>query len=437
MARQSVAADRHRRSDLSLITRTKLALGAWWGKLRNSVVSAYRIAHTIPVVKYPFILLDGLTVLGWGALLVGTASLLLGMYFRWSEVLAAGAVAVVATLTALLWTIGRSGHNVELTLSRSRVTVGEQALGELVVSNPTKRALPSTRVELTVGAATAEFTAQRLNAEESFVEPFGINTQRRGLITVGPATTVRSDALSLVRRTHTWSHTEDLYIHPYTVPISTTATGLIRDIEGMTTQHLSSSDVSFHALRDYVPGDDRRSVHWKTTARTGKMMVRQFEETRRSHMLIVLDVDEDAWASEEEFEMGVSAAASLIRATMGESKEASIISQSGQLKTPTMVHALDSLSVVNTVTAAEHLPELTHKAGLDVPQASVAIVITGSLTSGKQIHTALSKLPLNLVIAALRIDKSQEMELRSIGGFNVATLPSLDDLSIALWKALG
>ena len=33
--------------------------------------------------------------------------------------------------------------------------------------------------------------------------------------------------------------------------------GFIRDIEGATTQDLSSADVSFHALREYVPGDDR------------------------------------------------------------------------------------------------------------------------------------------------------------------------------------
>ena len=88
-----------------------------------------------------------------------------------------------------------------------------------------------------------------------------------------------------------------------------------------TTQDLSSSDVSFHALRDYVAGDDRRNIHWKTTARTGRLMVRQFEETRRAHLLIVLDLDHEAWGSDEEFEDGVSAAASLARATMSESKK--------------------------------------------------------------------------------------------------------------------
>jgi len=59
------------------------------------------------------------------------------------------------------------------------------------------------------------------------------------------------------------------------------------------------------------PGDAGRAIHWRSTARVGKLMVRQFEETRRSHLLIVLDLDTDAWASDEEFEIGVSAAASM------------------------------------------------------------------------------------------------------------------------------
>ena len=35
------------------------------------------------------------------------------------------------------------------------------------------------------------------------------------------------------------------------------------DVEGVASEKLTSSDVSFHALRDYEPGDDRRAVHWR------------------------------------------------------------------------------------------------------------------------------------------------------------------------------
>ncbi len=122
-----------------------------------------------------------------------------------------------------------------------------------------------------------------------------------------------------------------------------------------------------------------------------------------------------------EFEDGVSAAASLARATMSEAKEVSIVTQMGKLKTPTIMHALDALALdalssVETVFAAERLPELTHKAGKEVPGASVAVVITGAKAAPSDMHAALVHLPLNMLVAAVRFDVSQPLDLRTIAG---------------------
>lgn len=45
----------------------------------------------------------------------------------------------------------------------------------------------------------------------------------------------------------------------------------------------------FETLRDWVPGDDVRSIDWKATARRGKTMARQYEDERRQQVLIVID----------------------------------------------------------------------------------------------------------------------------------------------------
>ena len=45
----------------------------------------------------------------------------------------------------------------------------------------------------------------------------------------------------------------------------------------------------FETLREWVPGDDTRSIDWKATARRGKTMARQYEDERRQQVLIVLD----------------------------------------------------------------------------------------------------------------------------------------------------
>lgn len=436
MARRSIASTRHRRANLGPLTRIRLLLSQWWDIISQFLHRIRDIARHFPVSGFVLSLFEGVTPLGWGVLMVGIVATVMGLSNAWMEVAGIGITFTVLVLLAVLWSIGRSGYSISLRLERSRVSVGERALGELDVTNPTARSLPATRIELQVGKGAASFATQRLAAGTSHSEPFAIATARRGVVQVGPASSVRGDALGLVRRTQTWSESTDLYIHPRTTNVSASAIGFIRDVEGSTTQDLSSADVSFHALRDYVPGDDRRNIHWKTTARTGRLMVRQFEETRRAHLLIVLDLDPDVWASDEEFEDGVSAAASLARATMSEAKEVSIVTQMGKLKTPTIMHALDALSSVETVFAAERLPELTHKAGKEVPGASVAVVITGAKAAPSDMHAALVHLPLNMLVAAVRFDVSQPLDLRTIAGFPVVSVPTLDDFSVGLWKAM-
>lgn len=434
---RSVATKRHRREDLSTIQSLRFRVRESLEGLRARGTAALVRAREIRGIGALLSFVSAITPLGWGVGTVGLIALGAGAVNSWTELVAVGLMGTVVVLLSLLWSIGRSGYDVTLTLDSERVTVGDRALGELVVANPTGRALPATAIELPVGTSSASFLTGRIGSGESQSEPFGIATSRRGIVTVGPATAVRGDSLGLVKRTQTWSKATELYIHPHTVNVSASAIGFIRDIEGITTQDLSSSDVSFHALRDYVPGDDRRNIHWKTTARVGKLMVRQFEETRRAHLLLVLDLDDDAWASEDEFEAGVSGAASLAMATMRESKEVSIITQGGMLKTPTGMRALDSLSGVELLTGAERLPQLTRKASNEVPQASVAMVITGEHTSMASMHAALARLPLNTTSFGVRFDGSRGLELHTVGGFTIASVPSLDDFSLAMRRVLG
>ncbi len=45
----------------------------------------------------------------------------------------------------------------------------------------------------------------------------------------------------------------------------------------------------FESLREWVPGDDTRTIDWKATARRGKVMARHYEDERRQRVLLVLD----------------------------------------------------------------------------------------------------------------------------------------------------
>ncbi len=45
----------------------------------------------------------------------------------------------------------------------------------------------------------------------------------------------------------------------------------------------------FEGLREWVPGDDTRSIDWKATARRGKPIARQYEDERRQQVMLVVD----------------------------------------------------------------------------------------------------------------------------------------------------
>lgn len=380
---------------------------------------------------------DTITPRGWGVGSVGALSLVLGLTNSWTELVAIGMVSLTVFLVAFLWSFGRIGHRVLLNLSTRRVTVGERAVGELVVVNPTNRTLPATAIELSVGSTIASFAAGRIAAGEEYTEPFGITTSRRGVVMVGPVRTVRGDPLGLITRRQAWSDPDLLYIHPRIVRVSASNLGFLRDVEGGATQDFSSSDVSFHALRDYIAGDDRRSIHWRTTAHAGKLMVRQFEEIRRAHLLIMLDLSEEAWESADEFEEGVSAVASLAIATVRETQEVSIMTQRGPLPASTKMSVLDSLSGVELLSSAERLPELTRQALVEVPQASVVVVVTGSQTPIVELSEIRGRLPVDIVSFGVRFDTAGNLKRRTQGGFTLVSVPSLDDFARGMRRLLG
>lgn len=46
---------------------------------------------------------------------------------------------------------------------------------------------------------------------------------------------------------------------------------------------------AFESLREWVPGDEQRSIDWKATARRGTLMTRQYEDERRQHVMLLID----------------------------------------------------------------------------------------------------------------------------------------------------
>jgi uncharacterized protein (DUF58 family) len=75
----------------------------------------------------------------------------------------------------------------------------------------------------------------------------------------------------------------------------------------------------FRELRQMVPGDDPRLIHWPGTARVGRLLVKETERDARGFVEIVLDAApmEESAAADEQVEQNIRAAGTLVRDLSG------------------------------------------------------------------------------------------------------------------------
>ena len=371
-------------------------------------------------------LADLVTPTGWALVFFVAVSLILAATLRWVEALAcalAGVVALVLAATRVAW---KPPHLVSIRVPNERIVAGQTAVGELVVRNERARPVRAGIIELPIGTGTGEFFVPPLGAHAPWDEMFLNSSRHRGLINVGPARSVRSDALGLLRRVRSWDEPVVLHVHPRTVRVPFDATGFQLDVEGVSTGKLSSSDVSFHALRDYEPGDDRRAVHWQSTARLGKLIVRQYEETHRSHHVIVLDTSRDAW-DHDSFETAVSVAGSLGLANLRESRPVSVTTTDEWLPSSVAMRLLDSLSEISRRSSGD-LALRVREAVAQRPGVSALTLIVGPETTDSDAAHLARLAPIDVPVSIIRIGVNKARARRNLGRGVLLDCATLDDL---------
>jgi uncharacterized protein (DUF58 family) len=68
----------------------------------------------------------------------------------------------------------------------------------------------------------------------------------------------------------------------------------LREIDGRSTVNVRGQGTEFDSLRDYVPGDDVRSIDWRATARRRQVVVRTWRPERDRRVVLVLDTSRTA-----------------------------------------------------------------------------------------------------------------------------------------------
>lgn len=389
--------------------------------------------------------LSVLSSAGWIALALAAAMLIAGFTLGWQELTFLGLTVLVGLAFCTVFLVGRTTYAVSIELSPSRVVVGERALGRLLIVNAGTRSLLAARMELPVGAGRADFAVPGMKPGQEHDELFAVPTNRRAIIVTGPAVSVRGDQLGLLRRTVRWTDPVDLFVHPVTTPLSPSAAGLVRDLEGQVTKKLTDSDLSFHALRSYSPGDDRRYVHWRTSARliqqTGDpmdLMVRQFEETRRSQLTILQSESAAYYADDEEFELAISVTASLAAQVIRDGTALNVVSEVRRLHTYSASAMLDDTCRMElSPRLGSDAREFARTATRRLPPPSVLFIVGGSRMTTTHYRQIERLFPAETTVIAFRVELEAEPGLRKVGGVTVAVVGKLRDLPKIVTRAAG
>ena len=407
-------------------------------KLRRLVKNAWRAlsarVQALPGYEGVARWLGALTPVGWAVIVAMLAGTVAALAFGWLEGFIVAVMGLVALVVAVASVASPSPLSVSLRMKNDRIVAGQVAVGRVRVVNESGRRSGSTLVEVTIGRGSGEFLVPPISGNGTWNESFSVMTKRRGVINVGPARTVRMDGLGLLRRVRSWDDPILVHVHPPTVRFSFDATGMQMDVEGVASEKLTSSDVSFHALRDYEPGDDRRAVHWPSTARFGRLIVRQFEETHRSHHMVLLDTRVDAW-DRRSFETAVSVAASLALAGSGEARTVSMHTADEWIPTGSPMAMLDALSEMETSTRYE-FAGIVRRCIMERGGISVLSIVVGAGVDDEEAARLANIAPVDVIVSVIRVVPGRARRRRKITRGVIIDCPSLEDLPMLVSRGV-
>jgi len=202
-------------------------------------------------------------------------------------------------------------------LSDARVTPGTRVTVRLDVTNPSPTSTSFLMLEDRLPPALgrpARLVVTGVGARGTQRVSYSIVPQARGRYGIGPLTVDRTDAFALTRRRVVLEGREELLVTPEIEDLRVPADAASgSNVGSARSRQLLRSGEEYYTMRGYQEGDDLRRIHWPSVARTGELMIRQDEASKRAGGLIYVDSRESALgpARGAAFERAVSCAASV------------------------------------------------------------------------------------------------------------------------------
>jgi uncharacterized protein (DUF58 family) len=272
-----------------------------------------------------------------GAVIAALLAVSSGGFF-WFAVLVLGGMGLTSLALAAS---GSEGAAVSRVVEKERLEQGERVLVEVTLENRSALPIPwlywEDRVDggLTPEGPSCAALSVRGNGRVSF--SYWLPARRRGLYRVGPAVIEATGPFGVVRRVRLGREATFLTVLPRPVALGRARTPAERPVREIPRRRSLFEDPSrFAGVREFRTGDGLRRVHWRATARAGRLQSRVYEPAVLGGILLAVEMGGDAWPGEPDedgfhplVELAITTAASLSDHVLGSGQAVGLFSNGG------------------------------------------------------------------------------------------------------------
>ncbi len=210
-----------------------------------------------------------------------------------------------------------------------------------------------------------------------------------------------------------------------------------QDVSGLLLRRPTGYEL--HGVREHVEGESLRNVHWRSTARRGRLMVKELEDAPSDEVAMLLYGDERGEAGES-FEVVVRAAGSILRAHVRQGRRCALVVNSATREVQSVAsegewhRALEVLAGAEP-TARTRASALLQLDGGIVARALELVVVTSRVDvplADRLVQRALSRRGTSLVYVQATHRPEPQLLRHQSAGIPVAVVCPGDDLAEAL-----
>ena len=326
------------------------------------------------------------------------------------------AVALGGLFARLWWDNCFRNLTFERSFSTPRASWGDEIVMELKAVNA--KPLPVTRFEVWDEVTTnVEILRQPLERSERpdrrlmktvfslgmyerVVYRYHVRCTHRGWHRFGPAQVSAIDPFGIVARREQIPQSDGFLVYPRIVPVTDVIVPARQPYgDFKPAQQVIEDPMRMSGVREYVPGDSPRRIHWRATARTGTLQTRVFEPTASPVAAIFLDTITFSYLWEGQnsdlLELAITVTASISRQLLLDRQQvglfanAPIPGRSRTIHVPPgrrpgqLVRILEALAML-TPAFGDRIERLVVKEMARLPWGAAVVIVTCKVTDSMQ-----------------------------------------------------